>query len=173
MTNARFSWWKWLSTWAVFLLLHFSFESFPNTLFRIIGEDGETNYFHMKMLFFAYIFTTLVEMVLRRAEIRSWQDFLTTRMMIAVTYPWMMTTFWFIVLALTGRYLPEMIEIIYSNIIMALGIYVALRQEEAFDVLTYRPALRYSIYLLFACAVLTYVVFSFNTPQFFFSTPQP
>ncbi len=70
MTNqTKFAWWKWLSTWFIFLLLHFSYENFPNALFRIIGEEGETNYFHMKMMFFAYIFTTLIEIVRRHAQI--------------------------------------------------------------------------------------------------------
>ena len=79
--------WKVLATWVLFLLLHFSYEQFPNTLFLIIGEEGETSYFHMKMLFFAYIFTTIAEYFLYRKKIVNPVSFVYSRMLVAVIFP--------------------------------------------------------------------------------------
>lgn len=172
MNKPKLQWWKLIATWLLFLGLHFSYETFPNALFKIIGEEGETNYFHMKMLFFAYVFTSIVEYFIKRKKIVSHQNFAYTRMLIAVVYPWMTITLFFLAQAITGDMLPMPWEIIYANIMTVLGIYVALRLEEALEVIEYRPALKASILMIFMVALFTYVVFSFNTPEHFFETPE-
>jgi hypothetical protein len=171
MNNKKLPWWKLISTWGVFLLLHFSYETFPNTLFKIIGEEGETNYFHMKMLFFAYLISSLAELILQRRKIHSLQTFFTSRMLIATVYPWMTITIFFLSQALTGDMLEMPWEIIWANLATFTGIYTALRLEEIFDMIEYRPALRWLILLIFSIALLTYIVFSFSTPTHFFQTP--
>jgi len=170
--NRKFPWWKLIATWALFLLLHFSYETFPNTLFKIIGEEGETIYFHMKMLFFAYFFTTLVESILRRRQLSALQNFFTSRMMIATIYPWMTITLFFLAQAITGSMLPMPWEIIWANLVTTVGIYTALHLEQAFDAIEYQPALRWLIWLIFAIALLTYIVFSFVPPDHFFVSPE-
>ena len=171
MDRLKLKWWKIVVTWILFLGLHFSYETFPNTLFRIIGEEGETTYFHMKMLFFAYIFSSILEYFIRRKHLISHQKFAYPRMLIAVVYPWMTITVFFLAEALTGAMLEIPWEIIYANVITVFGIYVAIRLEEALDVIEFRPALKLSISLIFLIALFTYMVFTFNTPEDFFETP--
>ena len=67
--------------------------------------------------------------------------------------------------------LPMPWEIIYANIMTIFGIYVAIRIEEALEVVEFRPALKGSILLIFLVALFTFVVFSFNAPEHFFETP--
>jgi hypothetical protein len=171
MNKAKLSWIRMVATWIVFLLLHFSYETFPNTLFKIIGEEGETTFFHMKMLFFAYVIVAVVDFLIRRKSIPSNSNFFFSRMLIAVAYPWLTITLWFTALAL-GFHLPEIPwEIIYANITTLLGIYLAVRLEEVLEPVEFRPALKGLVILLFIAAVLSYVAFSLNTPIDFFTTP--
>lgn len=162
---------KLLAVWGVFLLLHFSYETFPNVLFRVIGEDGETTFFHMKMLFFAYVFVTLAELALRRSKVGPVLDFLASRALVAVAFPWLTITLWFGAEAL-GFKMPSLTaELVYANVVTAIGIYVGLRLEEAFDAASLRPSLRSLALLLFVAAALSYVAFSFKEPMPFFTTP--
>ena len=108
MTRARLPWLKFLGTWGVFLLLHFSYETFPNGLFRVIGEEGETTFFHMKMLFVAYILVTVVELLLRRRTTTAVADAVWSRALIAVAYPWLTITLWFTAEAL-GIRMPNVV----------------------------------------------------------------
>jgi hypothetical protein len=167
----KLSWWKFLATWACFLLLHFSYEAFPNRLFQVIGEEGETTYFHMKMLFFAYLITSLIEFLIRRPMLESVETFFYGRAFIAVAYPWLTITIWFTAEALGLRLPLFPWELIYANGLTALGIYLALRMEELFEGINLRPALQVMILLLFGAALLSYVAFSFDTPLHFFTTP--
>jgi hypothetical protein len=167
----RLLWWKVVAIWALFLLLHFSYETFPNALFRIIGEEGETTFFHMKMLFFAYLFVTAVELLARRKTIRSLQSFAFSRMLIAVAYPWLTITIWFTAQAL-GIHVPVIPwEIIYANVVTLIGIYMAVRMEELFTETEFRPSMKVLIALTFTAAVLSYVSFSLSVPMPFFTTP--
>jgi hypothetical protein len=171
MPKLKMPWWKLVATWLFFLALHFSYETFPNLLFQIIGEVGETTYFHMKMLFFAYLFASLLELAFARNREKYLGDLLYTRMFIAVIYPWFTITIFFMSEAITGSMLDMPWEIIYANVVTLAGIYIALRIEEVLDGVTYRPALKASIGLLFLTALFTYVAFSLQTPVHFFSTP--
>jgi hypothetical protein len=157
--------------WALFLVLHFSFETFPNPVFRIIGEDGETTFFHMKMLFFAYLFVTLIEFVVRRAKIGSAQSFMFSRALIAVVYPWLTITIWFTAEALGIRLPAIPWEIAYANVITLVGIYMALRMEELFAETDFRLSMKVLIGVAFATALVAYVSFSLKTPMPFFTTP--
>jgi hypothetical protein len=171
MTRARLPWAKFLGTWGVFLLLHFSFETFPNVVFRVLGEDGETTFFHMKMLFFAYLFTSIVEFLIRRRKLGSIGQFVSARLLVAVVYPWLTITLWFTAQAL-GFHIPVIPwEIVYANVLTAVGVYVALRLEEVLDAARFRPALHALVAVVFAAALLSYVAFSFATPTDFFTTP--
>ena len=140
-------------------------------MFRILGEDGETTFFHMKMLFFAYVAVTLVEFLVRRSKIRSVQSFVFSRALIAVVYPWLTITIWFSAEAV-GIHLPVIPwEIVYANVITVVGIYMALRMEELFAETDFRLSLKWLIALAFVTALLAYVSFSLKTPMPFFTTP--
>lgn len=169
-SHARFPWWKLVAVWAVFLLLHFSYETFPNVLFKLIGEEGETTFFHMKMLFFAYVGVSLVELVARRKRVDS-ETFLYSRAFIAVAYPWLTITMWFAAEALGVRFQLLPWELVYANVMTLLGIYLALLMEELFADVEFRPAMKVLVVLVFAAAVLSYIAFSFRTPMPFFTTP--
>lgn len=169
--HARLKWWKLLSIWGLFLLLHFSYETFPTLLFKIIGEEGETTFFHMKMLFVAYVAVSLIELAVNRKHIASASGFVYSRALIAVAFPWLTITLWFAAEALGIRLPVIPWELVYANVMTVLGVYFALRLEEALDDVEFRPALRVLIVLVFACAVLSYVSFSLHLPMPFFTTP--
>jgi hypothetical protein len=171
MKKANLLWWKLVAVWVLFLALHFSYETFPNTVFQIIGEDGETTFFHMKMLFFAYLAVSLVELALRRKELTSLSAFSYQQALIAVAYPWLTITMWFSAEALGFRMPNPTAEIIYANIFTVLGIYLALRLEEALAGVEFRVSTKVMIVLVFVCALLSYISFSFNAPMPFFTTP--
>jgi hypothetical protein len=171
MSRPKFLWWKLIAVWIGFLLLHFSYETFPTPFFRLFGEANETTFFHMKMLFVAYVVISLVELVFRYKKLASISTFIYSRALIAVAYPWLTITMWFSFEAIGIRLPIIPWELIYANIWTLLGIYLALRMEEVFEGITLRPAMKAMIILLFLTALLSYAAFTFNTPVHFFTTP--
>ena len=170
MSKKKFLWWKFIAVWVGFLLLHFSYETFPSLFFRIVAEANETVFFHMKMLFVAYSAVSIVEFIVRRTRIKSAGSWFAGRALIAVAYPWLTITFWFLAWALNIHF-PLFWELIYANFMIVLGIYLALRMEELFEDVEFRPALKWMILLMFVISVFVYVSFSLNPPVLFFTTP--
>jgi hypothetical protein len=170
MARARFRWWKFIAIWVCFLLLHFSYGWFPNTFFRVIAEANETVFFHMKMLFVAYVLVSLVEFLINRSTIGSVSSFFASRGLVAVAYPWLAITFWFLAWAV-GVTFGRVGELLYANVTTMLGVYLALRMEEILDTIELRPAIKWTVLLLFLAAVISYVSFSLHPPLDFFTTP--
>lgn len=168
---SKLPWWKLVAVWVTFLALHFSYETFPNPVFKLIGEQGETTFFHMKMLFFAYIFISLVEYAVRRRRGDVPAGFWCSRALIAVAYPWLTITIWFAAEALGFSMENLTLELVYANVVTIVGIYLALRLEELLDGVEFRTALKALTVLVFVCALLSYASFSFNAPMPFFTTP--
>jgi len=170
MPKTKFRWWKFIAIWACFLLLHFSYGWFPNIFFRGVAEANETVFFHMKMLFVSYVLVSLVEFFLYRRVISSASSFFTARGLVAVAYPWLAITFWFLAWAF-GLTLARVGEILFANVTTLLGVYLALRMEEILDTVELRPALKWTVLLLFLAALVSYVSFSLHPPLHFFTTP--
>jgi hypothetical protein len=171
LKNPNLLWWKLIAVWIGFLLLHFSYDTFPGSFFRLFGEANETTFFHMKMLFVSYVIVTLIELIIRRSRIGSVDTFLYSRALIAVAYPWLTITMWFSAEAI-GIKLPVIPwELIYANIFTLLGIYLALRMEELINGVKFRPAMKAMVILVFLTAILSYASFSFTPPVHFFTSP--
>jgi hypothetical protein len=166
----RFPWWKLIVGYLLFVFFHQIYDILGGgTLTTILGEGIESIYAHMKMYFYAYLVVCLIDYFLRRSQISSAESFWTTRMLIAASFPWMSIAVWFIPAAL-GFDLGNR-ELIYSLIITAFGLYFAIRMEEGFENIDFRPALKALIWVVFAAAVITYVAFSFTAPDNFFIAP--
>lgn len=170
MPRTKFRWWKFIAIWVCFLLLHFSYGWFPNIFFQVIAEANETVFLHMKMLFVAYVLVSLVELFIRRRAIASTSSFLASRALVAVAYPWLAITFWFLAWAV-GMMFGRVGELLYANVTTLLGVYLALRMEEILDTIELRPALKWAVLLLFLAALISYISFSLHPPLHFFTTP--
>jgi hypothetical protein len=163
----KFAWWKLIAGYLFFVFFHEIYGILGGgTLAAILGEGIESIYAHMKMYFYAYLLVSAIDYFLRRAQIKSAGSFWTARMLVASSFPWMSIAIWFIPIAL-GLDLGDR-ELVYSLFITAMGLYFAIRLDEAFENVEFRPALKAFIWIAFTAAVITYVGFSFRVPDNFF-----
>jgi hypothetical protein len=125
----------------------------------------------MKMLFFAYLFASGIEYLLDQKQITHKGTFLYSRLFIAVIFPWVTISVWFIGEAITGEIFPTLWEIIYANVVTVFGLYLAFRTEEVFAGQSLRPAFKMSVLVLFIAALVGYIGFTLNPPEHFFNPP--
>ena len=171
MKKTSFHWQKFLVLWICFLLLHYSYKWFPIPLFYLLGGDEETVFLHMKMLFVVYVLVNTVEFILVYNKVKDKGSHLSNRALIAVSYPWLTITFWFLARAFQIEF-PVFWEIVYANLMVLLGFYIAIRLEELLDGVVVRPSLRWMSFLLLSAAVIVYVLFTYD-PTYPFFTPPP
>ena len=163
--NRRFPWIKYLVGIALFALWHQLHDIFPTTWAAILAEGEQESIFaHMKMLFYPYLFLSVVDYILLRRKGKIPVSMLYARLLILVSVPWITMSVWYVLEAL-GIHLEGPVELIYSILISFVGVYIAIRLEEPLEATRYRLAVKVLLWLAFLAALITYTGFSFHLPH--------
>ena len=163
----KFSWWKLIVGFILYLFFHQVYRIFPgNPVAALVGEGITAIYPHMKMLFYAYLFVSLIDFFLNRNTIEL-KSFLYARMLILSAAPWMMIAMYFSLEAV-GIPLPGRTELVWGILMTLVGIYFCIRLEAPFEAMPLGNAAKSMIVLAFVGTILTYIGFSFHVPDNFF-----
>ena len=100
----RFTLVKALAIQIIFLILHYAYESFPSIITTIFSGINESVYQHLKMGFFAYALTSVIEYLFRHKAIVRADDFFFTRLFTTFLYPWIILILFLIPPAQIGQY---------------------------------------------------------------------
>jgi len=163
----KLSWWKLIVGFLFYLFFHQLYDWMPNTLGAILGESIGSVYAHMEMLFYSYLTVSIIDYFRNRKEINL-EKFIYARMLILASVPWMMIIVYYAVEAL-GITLPHVMAIIWGIITTLIGLYFSIRLEEPFENMPLSGSVKGMIILAFLTALITYVGFSFEAPDNFFS----
>jgi hypothetical protein len=165
--KTRFPWWKFVAGYLFFLVFHQIYSwTGGNLIGRLFGEMFESVFPHMKMLFYAYLCVSLIDLVVRRKTIEM-QPFLYSRMLLLASMPWMMIAMFYAPQAI-GFAVEGTVELVWGIVMTGVGLYFCIRMEEPFESMPLRNAAKAMIVLAFLAAVITYVGFSFAVPDNFF-----
>ena len=163
----KLSWWKLIVGFIFYLFFHQIYDIFPGSIVgAILGERISGVYPHMKMLFYAYLFVSLIDYFLRRNTVDV-KSFLYARMLTLSAVPWMMIATYYSLEAV-GIPLPGRTELIWGIFMTLVGLYFCIRLEEPFEGMSLGNAARTMIVLAFAGTFITYIGFSFHVPDNFF-----
>jgi hypothetical protein len=165
--KTRFPWWKFIAGYLFFVIFHQIYSwTGGNLLGTLFGEMFESVYTHMKMLFYAYLCVSLIDLFLRRKSV-ALQPFLYSRMLLLASMPWMMIAMFYAPQAI-GFAVEGTAELVWGIVMTGVGLYFCIRMEEPFETMPLRNAAKAMIALAFLAAVITYVGFSFAIPDNFF-----
>lgn len=165
--KTRFPWWKFVAGYLFFVVFHQIYSwTGGNLIGTLFGEMFESVYTHMKMLFYAYLCVSLIDLVVRRKSV-AMQPFLYSRMLLLASMPWMMIAMFYAPQAI-GFAVEGTAELIWGIVMTGVGLYFCIRMEEPFESMPLRNAAKAMIALAFLAAVITYVGFSFAVPDNFF-----
>lgn len=164
----KFPWIKFIIGIALFAIFHQLYDLFPNTLTNILAEGPKESIFaHMKMLFYPYLLICIGEFLLLRRSGAVKASFWYARLLILVSVPWMMISLFYVPQAL-GIFMEGTLELVFSILISWIGIYMAIRFEEPFEAIDYRPAIKALLIVLFLAALIIYTGFAFHLPHTLF-----
>jgi hypothetical protein len=147
----------------MFAALHFAYELVPIFPFKVIAGISESNFQHMKLAFFAYLFTSILEYFFVRKSLASVESFVYSRFFATTLLPWMMISIWYMQAVFFGPMLLT-IELIYSTIIVLIATGCAIIVERAIENKPLTAPFKGLIIGLFLIAFIEYAVFSFKLP---------
>lgn len=155
----------------VFLALHYAYDFFPGLLTTLFSGINESVFQHMKIGFFTYILTNLIEILYLKVKEKA-GNLLTARLFSTTLLPWIMFLIFFIPPAVVGKVESVLLEIILANIILIFTCALTILVERELDrILLSNTFLAVSV-LLFLVSGFLYILFTFRLPWFdVFSIP--
>ena len=102
----------------IFLILHYSYEWFPNGATRIFSATNESVYQHMKVVFFSYIILAIGEYAVCRRSITALMPFTYARLFSIVMLPLIMIPYFLTCPAFFVKIESIPLEILFANIVL-------------------------------------------------------
>ena len=150
----------------IFLILHYSYEWFPNGATRIFSAIDESVYQHMKVVFFSYILLALGEYMVRRRSITALIPFTYARLFSIVMLPLIMIPYFLTCPAFFVKIESIPLEILFANIVLIATTLSTFIIEQHLEQSEPNRGLRIVLITLFVFTLLEFVIFNYRLPWF-------
>lgn len=150
----------------IFILMHYLYDWFPNSVTTLISGINESIYQHMKIGFFSYVIFVIGELVLMRKRIPEFNKWLYSRMFSCSFFPLAIVILYLIGPLAWGKLESIAFEVIFANVSVLLSSFVTLEVEEQVEKGQPNWGFRLVVIGLFVASLLEYVVFTFEVPWF-------
>jgi hypothetical protein len=150
----------------IFIVVHFLYDWFPNSITRLIGATNESVFQHMKAVFTSLLLLVIIEYILIRKSIPSLSRFSFARLFSLVIMPLMMFVYFMLNPALFVKIESIPLEIIFANLALiatSLSTFILERHVEQTE-----PGIGVKTVLvfLFVFSLTEFVIFTYRLPWF-------
>lgn len=165
---------KMIAYQVIFLLLHYAYDWFPNSLTKIFSGIDESIFQHMKVAFYSYIIISIIEYFWLRKkspesiEIRSGARtaHFFSRLFATTFIPWTIFVFYFMAAAYYGEIDNIPLEILYANLVLLLASYSAIIVERHIQKAQPGTAFKVITGFMFLVSFSYYIIFTYRLPWF-------
>jgi hypothetical protein len=149
----------------IFLLLHYTYDWFPNNLAKIFSGINESIFQHMKIAFFSYIILSLIEYLWVRKRTPT-NAYFFSRVFATSFIPWTVFVFYFMAAAYYGEIDNIPIEILYANLVLFMASFATIIVEQHIE--KAQPGIAFKIVCgaLFLVSLSYYIIFTYRLPWF-------
>jgi hypothetical protein len=155
---------KMLALQVIFLLLHYGYDWFSNSITMVFSGINESIYQHMKVGLFTYLLTSLLEYLLVRKSIVNLAGFVYARLFAATIYPFAIFVFYYMAPAYYGQLNSIPLEVIYANIALLLASFSAIAIERQIETGKPNRLFRVAVIVLFLISLSQYIIFTYRLP---------
>ncbi len=156
----------------LFLVIHYLYDWFPNSLTYFLGATNESVFQHMKGGFYTYIALTVVEYGLTRQVIPSKSRYFFSRLPGSAILPLLMAAYFFVGPAVFVKIESVPLEILFANLALIATSGSTFLLEDLFERSELSTGLKWMFMLLFISAAMQFAIFNYRLPWFdVFATP--
>ncbi|MFX0076446.1 MAG: DUF6512 family protein [Candidatus Hermodarchaeota archaeon] len=148
----------------IFIVLHFTYDLFPNIVFQIFSGIDESVFQHMKIGFYSYIIYMLIEFLVFRKKIDDNTRFFFSRIFSAVFYPWIMFMIFFFTRVIYPGEMHFIAEIISAQITTYISVLILGFIELDITKLDFGKRLKVLLVILIILLIVEFTAFSFYLP---------
>ncbi|MGB9781250.1 MAG: DUF6512 family protein [Caldanaerobacter sp.] len=148
----------------IFSILHFGYELTEwNFLIPFCGIN-ESVFQHLKMAFWAYLITSIVEYGIFRKSIQRKEQFLYTRLLSAINIPWFTLLVWYLIPALFGRLESLPLEVTWALFTTYFSAVAIMLIEKAQNMVLLNKEVKIVILVFTFIAAFIFIWFTYKLP---------
>ncbi len=148
----------------IFSILHFGYDLTHWAFLVPFCGINESVFQRLKMAFWAYLLTSLLEYFGTREKISEVSLFWYSRVLSAVILPWFTVLIWYLVPAIFGRIKFLSLEVVWATLSTYFSAVVAGTMEKNVEKSRMDSIFRIIILVLFIISVFLYVRFTYKLP---------
>ena len=148
----------------VFILLHYTYEFFPNIVFQIISGIDESVFQHMKIGFYSYIILMVIEFLVFKKKIADNSKFLFSHTFSVILYPWIMFMIFFLSRVVYPVQMHFVVEIISAQITVYISALIVGFIEVELMKIEFGKRLKVLLIILIILLIVEFTAFTFYLP---------
>ena len=148
----------------LFILLHYTYDFFPNIVVQIFSGIDESVFQHMKIGFYSYIILVLLEFAVFRKKIDDNIKFLFSRVFSMVLYSWIMFILFFFTRVIYPWQMHFVVEIISAQITTYISaLFLGFIELDTIKI-DYGKRLKILLLILIVLLIVEFTAFTFYLP---------
>jgi hypothetical protein len=148
----------------MFSILHFGYD-LTHLIFLIpFCGVNESVFQHLKMAFWSYLFTNLIEYFIEKEKILKKDNFWYPRLLTTIIVPWFVILVWYLVPALIGKLKSTGLEIIWAIFTTYISGIMGGVIEKNFENHSFNLKIKILILILFIISAFLYIRFTYSPP---------
>ena len=148
----------------IFIILHYTYDWFPNIVFQIFSGIDESVFQHMKIGFYSYIILVLIEFSIFRKNISNHGSFWFSRIFSTVMYSWVMFILFFFSRVIYPLEMHFVWEIIIAQITTYVSVMILGFMEVEIAKIEFGKRMKIILIVLIVLLVIEFTAFSFYLP---------
>lgn len=145
----------------LFSLLHFGYDWTQWRFLIPFFGINESIFQHLKMAFWAYLITSVVEYILIKKNTKySWFP----RLFSAIIIPWIIFLLWYLAPALYGKFTLAILEVFWAIFVTYIAGLIAGLIEKNFEENDFTMGFKIVIIALLIISALLYILFTYRVP---------
>ncbi len=148
----------------VFTLLHFGYDITGWIFLKPFCGIDESLFQHLKMAFWAYLITSLLEALLVKNTLHSRSRFWYPRLFSAIILPWVTLLIWYLVPAVFGKLHSNIVEVFWAIFCTYFGVFIVVLFEKTIEKNEFGLPAKIAILLLFLISAFLFIRFTYKLP---------
>ena len=148
----------------IFIVLHYTYDFFPNIVFQIFSGINESVFQHMKIAFYSYIILAIIEFFAFKKKITDYTKFLFSRAFSAIFFPWIMFLIFFFTRVIYPWQMHFVVEIISAQTVLYVSMLILSFIELDIMKIEFGKRLKVILVILIILLIIEFTAFTFYLP---------
>lgn len=148
----------------IFSILHFGYDVTHLAFLKPFCGINESVFQHLKMVFWAYLITNVVEYFFVKKRLEKKESFWYSRLFITVQLPWFVVLIWYLIPSIFGRVKSTMVDVSWAIVSSYISALFGVLIERNIERVRLNLAFKVVTAILLSVSAFFYIWYTYHLP---------